>query len=117
MAGRKGKPVFRRRPDELPPLSEGLNSLKGTRTRYMVLQKNVGDQCTAANGTEDANTGTTKTREEHQNDSQKEKQKVSSSWKENSMMAFSISAKWEVELREAGTQAELRLLGICELRE
>ena len=33
------------------------------------------------------------------------------------MMAFSISAKWEVELREAGTQAELRLLGICELRE
>ena len=49
--------------------------------------------------------------------SQKEKQKVSSSWKENSVMAFSISAKWEVGLREAGTQAELRLLGICELRE
>ena len=33
------------------------------------------------------------------------------------MMAFGISAKWEVELREAGTQAELRSSGVCELRE
>ena len=49
--------------------------------------------------------------------SQKKKQEVSSSWKENSMIVCGISAKWEVELREAGTQAELRSSGICEPRE
>ena len=49
--------------------------------------------------------------------SQKKKQEVSSSWKENSMIVCGISAKWEVELREAGTQAELRSSGVCEPRE
>ena len=111
MAGRKGETVFRGRPDSLPPLAVKIGGFKRPRTGDGVFQQDVRNQRSAADSTENAETGTSPAREQHQHNA--EQQKENAFFSEQGNQFAERSKKGTGGFRQLMHKAENRLVVAC----